>query len=158
MKRYYVEEAKVGVTEGGIACGPIPGSVVVSIKYRENDNQSLWLSNVEVEGIANPTLSEKDIFDVLVTEEMDNTEFDKYFITEFNNIELDPDYYGTFEKFTTDPENPAIPLIRLLIVLTRCKREEEDTIINSVVGRFADEIDVPLSDIEMDYLEDEDVE
>ena len=37
MKRYLIEDAKCGLTEGGMACGPVSGNAVVSVKYSDGE-------------------------------------------------------------------------------------------------------------------------
>ncbi len=157
MKRYFIEEAKCGVTDGGIACGPIPGNVVVGIKFKEN-GKSQWISFVEVDGIPNVYLSDKDIFDDLVKEDVEDTEFTDYinehFIREFNGIAFGLDYSDLFNSVAEDPDNEALPLIRYMVALVRCSLEEVDDLISMATGRYADELDIPISDVEEEYLED----
>ena len=51
MKRYVIENASCGITEGGVACGPVFGSVVATIKIKNDKTQ--YLSLVEVQGFPN---------------------------------------------------------------------------------------------------------
>ena len=164
MSRYFIENAKCGVTEGGMGCGPISGNVVATIQFKEG-NATQWLSLVEVEGIPNVYLTEKDVFEDLVAEDFEDTEFIEYmqehYIDEFEGIEFDDDYSSTFESITECPENPAVPLIRFLIALIRCEMDEVNELIELATGRYVDEIDIPVSDVEEewideDYNEDED--
>ncbi len=162
MKRYFIETAKCGITEGGMACGPVSGNVVVTVQFKEGATTQ-WLSLVEVEGIPNVYLSDKDIHEALVAEDFDDEEFtaymDEHFINEFNGIAFDADYSTTFESIADDPENPAVPLIRYLITLVRCSMDEVDDLIQIASGKYADELDIPASDVEeefMDEYEDED--
>jgi len=162
MKRYFIETAKCGITEGGMACGPISGNVVVTVQFKEGSTTQ-WLSLVEVEGIPNVYLSDKDIHEALVAKDFDDEEFteymDEHFISDFNGIDFDADYSTTFESIADDPENPAIPLIRYLITLVRCDMDEVDDLIQMATGKYADELDIPESDVEeefMDEYEDED--
>lgn len=164
MSRYFIENAKCGVTEGGMGCGPISGNVVATIQFKDG-NATQWLSLVEVEGIPNVYLTEKDVFEDLVAEDFEDTEFIEYmqehYIDEFEGIEFDDDYSTTFESIAEDPENPAVPLIRYLIALIRCEMDEVNELIERATGRYVDEIDIPVSDVEEewideDYNEDED--
>ncbi len=164
MKRYFIEEAKRGITEGGIACGPVSEHVVVTVKFKK-DSTTQWISLVEVEGIPNVYLSDKDIHEELVAEDFDDEEFAEYmeehFISEFNGIEFDVYYSTTFEDIAADPENPAIPLIRYLISLTRCDMDDVEGLVEMASGKYADELDIPASDVEEEFLdeyEDEDAE
>ena len=36
MKRYFIEDAQCGITEGGMACGPVGGNVVATVRFKES--------------------------------------------------------------------------------------------------------------------------
>jgi len=156
MKRYFIETAKCGITDGGMACGPIPGNVVVSVQFKEESE--LWLNVVEVEGMPNFYLTDKDIFDDLVKEDDDDEEFMEYlqeqYIDEFNGLYLDCDYTEVFTSIDEDPDNPAVPLIRYAIALIRCAMEDVEGLIDMASGKYADELEIPTSDIEEEYREE----
>lgn len=156
MKRYLIEEAKCGVTKGGMACGPVPGDVIVTIKYNDGTG-SKWLNMSEVMGIAIVTLLEKDYHDVLMTDAFDD-EFvaylDDHTISEFDGIELGEDCRVIIGNVYENSDNPAAPLLKYLISLTRCAMDEVDDLIKMATGKYADELDIPMSDVEKDMLED----
>lgn len=160
MKRYFIEAAKCDITEGGIACGPVSGNVVVTIQFKEG-SKTQWLSLVEAQGIPNVYLSDKDVHEALVAEDYDDEEFIQYmedhFISEFNGIEFDDDYSNIFASIAEDPKNPAVPLIRYLITLVRCEMDDVEVLIQMAAGKYVDEIDIPVSDVEQEFL-DEDIE
>ena len=157
MKRYFIENAKCGITAGGMACGPIPGHVVTSIKYNDS-KESKWLNLVEVDGIPNLFLTDDDIYEDLIRDDYENDAFyenlNEHAIDEFNGITFDDDYYGTFASIADNPDNPAAPLIRYLIALVRCRMEDTESVIQLGTNKYADELDIPASDVEQDYLED----
>ena len=157
MKRYFIEEAKCGITEGGIGIGPVPGNVVVSLKFQDG-TRTQWLNVVEVDGIPNVYLSDEDIFDPLLAEDLDDEDFTEYmldhYITEFEGIVFDTDYEATFESISENPDNPAVPLIRCIIALVRCSMDETEELIQMMSGKYADEVEIPVSDVEEEYLED----
>ncbi len=157
MKRYIIEDAKCGITEGGMACGPVDGNVVVTIQFKEED-KTQWLSLVEVMGIPNIFLFDRDVHDELVKEDFDDEDFTNYMndhaIDEFNGIEFNGDYSDAFSCFAEDPENPAIPLIRYLITLVRCDMDDVDRLISMAKGKYADALDIPASDLEIDFFEE----
>lgn len=164
MKRYFIEEAKCGITKGGMACGPVPGSVVVSIKYNDGGKKQ-WLNLVEVDGMPNVFLTDRDVYDILIEDNYDDEEFNTYindcFITNLDGIEFDDSYWTTFQSITENPDNPAIPLVRYLITLTRCEMDDVEELIAMASGKFADELDIPQSDEEEEYyaeLEEEEEE
>ena len=161
MKRYFIENAKCGFTDGGFACGPVDGNVVVTVQFKE-DKKTQYLSVVEVSGIPNYYLSDEDIFDDLVKEDFDDTEFqavmDASYITDFNGIEFGCEYSDIFESISEDINNPIVPLLRYVIALLRCPMEDVESLVKMASGKYADEIEIPTSDIEeeyMDELEDE---
>ena len=162
MKRYFIETAKYDIVEDDIACVSTLRTVVATVQFKEG-SKTQWLSLVEVDGIPNVYLTDKDIHEAQVAEDLHDEEFIEYaaahYITEFNGIAFDADYSTTFENIADDPENPAAPLIRYLIALVRCDMDEVDDLIQMASGKYADELDFPASDVEeefMDEYEDED--
>ena len=156
MKRFIIEDAKCGITEGGISgCGPTPGNVVVTVQFRD-EGKTQWLSLVEVDGIPNVFLCEKDVHDELIKEDLDDEIFTNYLndhaIEEFNGIELSEDYFDTFNCIVEDPDNPAIPLIKYLISLVRCEMDDVEGLISMARGKYVDELTIPVSDVEEDFL------
>ena len=158
MKRYFIENVRCDITDGGMACGPVGGSVVVTAKIKE-DEETKWFSIVEAMGFPNAYVTEKDIFDDLVEEDFDNKEFTAYcqehFVDDFNGVAVGPDYSDIFDSIAEDPENPAVPLIRYMIVVLRCPMEEVDGLTKMAEGKYADELEnIPVSDIEEEILWD----
>ncbi len=159
MKRYLIEDTKCGVTAGGMACGPVPGDVVVTIKYNDG-TESGWLNIVEVLGIPNYFLTEKDIYDDLMENDFDD-EFTDYLeehsISSFNGLDVGENS-DVFCSISENPDNLAIPLIRYAIALVRCSMEELEELIEMGRGKYADELDVPASDLEEEYKEENEEE
>jgi hypothetical protein len=62
--------------------------------------------------------------------------------------------YRYFASFADDPENPAIPLIRYMIALTRCPLDQVEDLLNMARGKYVDELDIPASDVEEDFEEE----
>ena len=151
-KRFFVEQVKCGVTEGGIACGPVSGDVIVTIKYRKDDGPSQWLSNAECMGIANIYKNDFDPFEILMSGDADNPKFGLGMTDEFEGISFN-DYEDMFAAFGENEGNSAVALLRLLIAVTRGTEKETKTLIAMAEGKYIDEVDVPISDIEEDYFE-----
>ena len=59
-----------------------------------------------------------------------------------------------FASFAEDSENPAIPLIRYMITLTRCPLDQVDELLAMAKGRYIDELEIPASDVEEDFEEE----
>ncbi len=72
IRKYLIhhKEVKCNLTNGGMACGPVFGNVVVSIQY-EHDGVVKWFHAVEVEGFLNAFVRHDDIFDVLLKDDYD---------------------------------------------------------------------------------------
>lgn len=156
MKRFLIEEARYGVTKGDPENGA--GNVVVSIRFKEGD-KTQWLNMVEFEGIPNVFLSDIDIHEKLVEDDLEDMAFADYlgehFITDFNGITMG-DYAVLFRDIANDPENEAVPLIRYMILLARCEREEAADFLKLAAGKYADEIEIPASDVENEYRKETD--
>ena len=161
MKRYFIEEVKCGVTAGGMACGPVGGDVVASVKFTEGKKKAKWLTMVEVTGILNVFLADRDDFDKILLDDFDE-EFTEYMnehaISDFNGIEFGEDYSDSFYSMAEDPENPAIPLIKYLFALMRCSMEETEDLVKKAKGKYADELDIPVTDVEEDWIADNEEE
>lgn len=154
MKRILIDEARCGITKGGFACGPVPGSVVASVKYTY-DNETEYLICEEFDGFPDFFLSKKDFFDDIMEDELSDkvTEMmDKTRIINLGEIELG-EYDETFKSIESNPDSIYIPLVRYLITLVRCKKEETDNIINMAKNKYADELVIPVSDVESEYYE-----
>ena len=158
MKRYFIEDVKCGVSEGGMACGPVGGNVVATIRIKDTESEkSLWLSAVEVEGMPNCYIHDYDPYDKLIEENFDDSEFwddmESRYIEDFDGICVN-DYDELLNDVIEQPENPAGQLLRFMVTLLRCGMDEIDDLVQLATGKFVDEIDVPASDIEEEYLED----
>ena len=149
MGKYFVNEVKYGISEGGVACGPVEGTINVSLNVK-TDEKSFWITNSELTGIPNFYLTDDDIFDKLIKSDIsdDFIEFinDK-FIDNFEGISLG-DYDNILSSIKENVENPAGALIRYIILLTRCPEENINDIISIAKGNFIDDIDIPKCDIE----------
>lgn len=148
--RYFVEEIKCGMTKGGFACGPIGGTVVVTIRYRKNDGPSQWLANAEFDGLASIFQTDYDPHDILMSEDDEENQNEIAPVNSFEGIEFE-DYEDLFDYFAEHGDDPAIPLLRLLIAVTRCDMDETNALMNAAAGKYADEIEIPIIDIEEEF-------
>ena len=150
MKRYRVLEAKCGVGEGGFACGPVAGPVIAEIKLSDENNSDFYLSLVEVDGIANWFRTDRSTIDELLSEDNDESIFD--YLND-NNLPL-----GEYGEVLDEKEDELYQAYRYLIYLVRCEMDEAEPFIQATVGKYLDEIEVPMSDIEEEMLEEYDEE
>ena len=130
-----------------MGCGPVSGSVIVAIKLR-SDDKSQWLNVAEMDGFIEPFLMDEDVFDELMKEDFENKEFyenlESYRIEEVDGFSLDGDFGDLCERTTEDPENPAAKLIRFLLLLIE-NADENDEILKMGVGKYTDELDLPIT-------------
>lgn len=156
MGRYMVNDVKCGVADGGVACGPVSGAVNVSVNISDGE-KNYWISSAEFEGIPNFYITDDDIFDGLMNP-FENDEFIEFmnesFVDEFEGISLG-EYQDIFESIKENSGNPAVALIRYMILLTRCSMEELDAFLNMAKGKYIDDLEIPASDVEEDWLMDE---
>ncbi|MDO4466841.1 MAG: hypothetical protein Q4C49_07515 [Bacillota bacterium] len=149
MEKIKILKAQCGVTEGGMACGPVGGNVVATVTY-EVDGEVSYLSEVEVQGIPNFYLTEDDIFDKLLEEDMDDEEFTEYlddnYLDGFAGFELDIDY--DFVNNLRDEETGYGKLLLYIIYIVRSELDEMSQFITDSIGKTIDEIDIPLLDVE----------
>ena len=149
MGKYFIEDVKYGLGKGRMSCGPGTGEVIVSINVKEGD-ESFWISNVEVNGIPNFYISEKDIFDKLCngSDEEDFFEYlEKRNIDSFEKISLG-EYDEIRKSINQNVGNPAVSLIRYIILLTRCPLKSEEAVVAMAKGKYVDELEIPASDVE----------
>ena len=154
MKRYLIEEAKYGFTKGGIACGPIDPNTVVTVKFNDGE-VSKWISVVDVEGILNIFLLDKDYHKELINEDQEEAFYDfmnDHLLTEFDGVEVGADYGEIVETLMENKDNPASQFIGYVINLTSCPLEETDQLIMNSVGKYADELDSPFEELEERFL------
>ena len=151
MKRFLIEDAKCGVANAS----PMMGIVATSVKFNDGES-SKWFNLAEVDGIPCFYLTEKDVYDVLIENDFDDEMqefFDKSSILEFEGITLG-EYGDIFDSIYENPDNPAVPFLRYVFALTRCDLKDVDKLVKKAVGKHVDEIKVPISDVEDDYLFD----
>lgn len=156
--RIYIEDIKFGKTADGIACGPVAGCPVLSVKYRFK-NDSRWLSCVNVEGIPNFFGSVNDMHDKLMDDDYVDDhidEFNSMNVSVFEGIDLG-EFGDILFSISKNKDNPAVPFIRLfLAVLTEYSIRDE--LIKNSKGKYADELSIPRLEIEDDYEAEDDFE
>ena len=129
--------------------------VNTSIKF-DDGNGEKWLSVSEVEGMGSFYISEQDIFDRLNNVGEYDEELQDILDSspeEFDGVPLKEDYDAVFE-YAQENDSDALQLVRYAILVTRCPEEDLQNTICLGEGKFIDEIDVPMSDIEEEYNED----
>ena len=155
MTRYFIKDVKCGVTGGGVACGPVPGTVTGSIQFKKDDGPFKWLTLSDVMGIANFYLTEEDIYDKIQDIDGDDEEFidklnDDYFIRSFDGISFGEygEYRDVFRSIEENKDNPAANFILYLVAVVRCGWDELPGLVEAGKGKYADEIDLSGVDVE----------
>jgi hypothetical protein len=144
---YLIKGIRYGITEGGMACGPVSGNVVASIEFQDDDKVS-FLSMVEVFGIPEFYFSEEDIYDELLEESEDFIDkANSLIINEFNGIELE-EYEDIMEELKKPYNEEDKALIKLLIAVVRLDYDEADKLIKESVGKYIKDINIPDTDLD----------
>ena len=145
MARYKVLEAACGVGRGGFACGPVGGPVVAEIKLADENGDEFYLNLAEVDGIPNWFKTDRSTIDDQLEESSDEV-FDY-----LNDHYIDA---GEYVDVFADLDAELYQAYRYLIYLARCKMDQVDPFIESTVGLYLDEMEIPMSDLEEDYREE----
>ena len=146
MAGLWIEDVKCGIGENGMACGPAGGPVVAEIKVRTDGNETFYMCLAEMMGSPNFYRTEESTYDIHMDMDADEEVFDK-----LNEHCLDT---GDYSEIFEDPEAENYDLYRLLIALVRADWDEMEELQKRSTGRYLHEIDIPVSDVEQDYLEE----
>ena len=125
-KDYVVLNARLGSSEGGMACGPVGGADVGEIEFIEEHDyravgQSQYMAFVLVDGILNPILSDKSLFDELIQDDLSEETIDyvnAHTIPAFDGIDMDEDL-DSLRMSLTGTRSPAAKLLRKMCSLMR---------------------------------------
>lgn len=149
MANYFIEEVFYGEGEGGLACGPVCGPSVSEVKVKTDAGESFYLSLADIEGIFQFFKTDVSTFEMQLTM---SDEFLKY----TDCCADGGDHMEFFEEKKEDLD--WFKLCRYLIYLVRENSRTADQYVKETKGKWLDEIDVPMSDIEeeflMEYLEE----
>lgn len=159
MAKRLIEDIKVGVSNGGMACGPVGGSVVTELKLRNTKEDTVnYYQIVETDGIATLLESEESLYDILIEEN------DKDEGTWAKVEEAQVGGYDSYSEFYSDLKDPEVfpeedvQMWKLLIYFTRANWEEIDKMKPQFTGKYLEDITVPICDVEEEYLEEEEEE
>ena len=147
MARYRVMEAKCGIGAGGMACGPVAGPVVGEIKLADESGDEFYVCLAEVDGIPNWFRTDRSTIDEQLSDEAEDDLYD-YLNDNFMNT------VGDYEDVFEDTDAELYQAYRYLIYLVTCEKEQEEPFIRSTVGKYLDEMVIPMSDAEEEYMEE----
>ena len=139
-----------------MACGPVPGAVFAEAGFRTPEGEEFFISCAEVMGIPNFYKTERSVLDEEVEMENSGDEFDEEFQDYLMSCFIDDigDYYEIFEN--KDPE--WFTILRYLIYIVGEDFSDSDAFIKETVGKYLDEIEIPVSSTEELYTDEEDEE
>ena len=153
MKRFFVEDVRVGISKGGIACGPVPGNVIGEIVLRNENGKAAYHCMAEVAGTLNFYESESSIYQGQIDENFDNAEFANLLESSFT--EGYDSYYDFYAEVNAMQPLSVTARIRKYLAYIVCAdwpeidRRKADTI-----GKLVSDIQIPLCDAEAEWLEE----
>ena len=154
MKKLFVEDVKVGVSKGGMACGPVSGSVVAEVCIRDLEEKTVkYYSLSEVEGIPNFFETDDSTYDRQI-EELDDEEFWEMLST--HAVDGFSDYVDVFEN-QEDMElhdSDLLLIWKYLVYMVRADWDEIEELKAESVGKCLGDFEIPVSDVEQEYLDD----
>lgn len=154
-------------------------TLVVSIEYQKDGGDSGWLTVVKADdaylGIPSFFTDDEDRFEKYVDHYDDSKTFAYYGggtraypdfepvrIDSFEGIDLNCDgclgeydnmYYRLYDQiFNSKRDNEAAQFLRFVIALITSGENEADELIELAKGRYIDEIDIPVCEMERRYL------
>lgn len=151
MKKFLIEDISVGVSKGGIACGPVSGLVVAEICLKNTEDNALCYHTLtEVEGTLSFTESGRSTFDIQVAENYDDKA--SWAAVETAYAGGYSDYDAFYEGLNScDEEHRRI--WKLLAYLVRASWDGVAEMKDRCTGKHLNEIVIPVCDAEQEYLE-----
>lgn len=155
MKKFQIEDVKVGVSKSGLACGPVSGSVVAEVCVRDTEEGTVkYHSLAEVDGTVNFFETDISTYDRQIANDPDDEEF--WNMLNEHNTEGFTDYYEFFdsleEKGLYDEARQLIQ--KYLVYLVRAEWEEVDQMKAASIGKCFGEFEIPVCDVEQEYLDE----
>ena len=153
MKRFLIEDVRVGISKGGIACGPVPGNVIGEIVLQDEDGNATYHCMAEVSGTLNFYESESSIYQGQIDEDFDNAEFADLMESSFT--EGYDSYYDFYDEVNAmQPLSVTARIRKYLAYVVRADWPEIDRLKADTIGKLISDIEIPLCDAEAEYLEE----
>ena len=139
IRKHLIEDIKVGVSGGGMACGPVSGCVVTEMQLRDTEDNSIMFYGItEVEGIENYLKSEESLYDIQITDDSSDEEG-------WNKV-----YAANIQDYD---END--PIWKLLYYFVRADWDSVNEMKPKCIGKHLEDIEIPVYDEDEDEDEDE---
>ena len=152
MNHYKILSARYTVADGGMACGPVSGAVIAEAAFEKPEGEVFFLTCVESMGIPTFVMTEKSVFDRIVSaEESGNEDDDLSDVLDGHTIDV-----GEYPDIFEDKDPKYYDMLRYIIFIVGNDCDEVDAFIKETTGKYLDEIDIPVSAIEEGYMEDDD--
>ena len=153
MSRMMIEEIKVGVSKGGVACGPVSGNVVAEVRIRDMEEGTVTFHALsEVAGTLNFTATSESTYDIQIRDDADEEEaweqVQEGYVGGYDSYE---DFYADLEKHETCTEAMA-PVWKYLAYLVRADWDAIDHMKTISTGKCLGDFELPVCDAEQEYL------
>ena len=159
MKKFVVEDVKVGISKGGMACGPVSGHAVAEIRIRDLENgMVMYHSLAEVDGTLNFFETEESTFEFQIAEDCEDEEAMERFAESSSGgyDGYDEFYQDMVDQDTCDEEHAMI--WKLLAYLVRASLEEIEQMKKKCISRCVGNFEIPMCDAEQEYQDGQDEE
>ena len=134
MKRFFIEEARYGVGDGGIACGPVDAPIVGEVKIVV-DGKRIFYTLAEACGLPNFYISDESYFEKFLDMDLDEDEIEtinEYFVET-----------GDYYEIEDNKDEEWFDIYRYLIYVVRADYDACDRFIKETKGKYLDEIMIP---------------
>ena len=152
MKKLLIEDIKVGVSAGGMACGPVPGHVVAEIRLRDmEDGTVTYHSAAEVEGMPIFFKTSVSTFDTQINDSSaDEEAWDVVMDGEDGNYDS---YYAFYEDMENCDETHKL-ILKYLAYLVCADWDETERFKAETLGKCLGDFEIPISEEEQEYLDE----
>lgn len=148
MEHLKILSARYKVAGGGLACGPVSGSVIAEAEFEKPDGQVLFLTGVETMGIPTFVITDNSVFDRIVSAE-EGEDDDLSDVLDDHTLDV-----GEYPDIFEDRNPKYFDMLRYIIYIIGNDYDETDEFIKRTTGKYLDEIEIPVSSIEESYMED----
>ncbi len=125
---YFIKNVEYGITGG-----PFDETVIASVEFQVNE-ETKFLSIVDLNGIFEFYLSDNDIYEKLINEEYEDLEDN--IISEYNGISLD-----SLDDII-DNNDDSLLLIKYALLVLRLDEEETNELINKTTNKYLTKEDI----------------
>ena len=156
-----IEDVKIGVSKGGMACGPVEGHVVAEVRIRDTETNTVTFYAVtEVGGTLNFASTPESTYDIQIEENYNDKEA-------WKKVDDGEDGgYSDYDEFYEDLEKHEIcneafaPIWKYLAYIVSVNWDEVNRMKAESIGKCLGEFEIPVCDAEQEYLDslDEDTE